>query len=289
MLYELFVAPFVESEALRRALVAALVLSVSAGPVGVFLMLRRMSLTGDAMSHAILPGVGAAFLLSGLAIIPMTIGGLVAGLAVALLSGLVSRLTRQREDASLAAFYLISVAAGVLLVSLKGSDIELEHVLFGDILSLNRDSLIVIGGTASLSLVGMALIWRPLVAECLDPVFLRSVSTAGPAAHLIFLVLVVLNLVGAFQALGSLLAVGLMMLPAATARFWVRSLEAVIGVAVAIAVLSSYLGLVLSHAAGIDPGPTVILAAGAIYVGSLLFGRRGIVFDRLRPARHRAA
>ena len=131
------------------------------------------------MSHAILPGAAAGFLVSGLAILPMTLGGFVAGLVVALLAGLVSRLTAQREDSSLAAFYLISLALGVLLVSLKGSNVDLMHVLFGTVLALNDDALILIGGVATVSLVGLALIWRPLVAECFDPTFLRSVSRAG--------------------------------------------------------------------------------------------------------------
>ncbi len=134
-------------------------------------------------------------------------------------------MTVQREDASLAALYLISLAAGVLLVSLRGSSVDLMHVLFGTVLALNNDALILIGGIATVTLVLLALIWRPLVAECFDPVFLRSVNSAGPVVHLLFLMLVVLNLVGGFQALGTLLSVGLMMLPAAAARFWTRRLE----------------------------------------------------------------
>ena len=288
-MYDFLIAPFVEDHALRAALAAALILAVSAAPVGVFLMLRRMSLAGDALSHAVLPGVAVAFLLSGLAVIPMTIGGLIAGLIVALASGFVTRVAKQREDISFAAFYLISLALGVLLVGFKGEDLELEHVLFGDILALSGDSLMVIGITSTLSLVGMALIWRPLAAESLDPGFLRSVSGAGRWAHFAFLVLVVLNLVGAFQALGSLLAVGLMMLPAATARFWVRSLEATVGLSMLLASLAAIAGLLLAHHFGFDPAPAIILVAGAFYLLSIVLGRRGILFDRWRPARHRIA
>ena len=289
MSLDMLYAPFVEFAFMRRALAGAVILAISAGPVGVFLMFRRMSLAGDAMSHAILPGAAAGFLVSGLAILPMTIGGFVAGLVVALLAGLVSRVTLQREDTSLAAFYLISLALGVLLVSLKGSNVDLMHVLFGTVLALNDDALVLIGGVATVSLVGLALIWRPLFAECLDPTFLRSVSKAGQPVHLIFLALVVLNLVGGFQALGTLLAVGLMMLPAAAARFWVRSLEAVIAVAVGFGVASAYLGLLLSYYFGAASGPSIILFAGALYLVSLVFGRRGMVFSQSRPARHRIA
>jgi zinc/manganese transport system permease protein len=285
----LLVSPFVEFDFMRRALAGAVILALSAGPVGVFLMFRRMSLAGDAMSHAILPGAAAGFLVSGLAIVPMTIGGFVAGLVVALLAGLVSRLTTQREDTSLAAFYLISLALGVLLVSLRGSNVDLMHVLFGTVLALNNDALILIGGVATVSFFGLALIWRPLFAECLDPSFLGSVSRAGQAVHLSFLAIVVLNLVGGFQALGTLMAVGLMMLPAAAARFWVRRLEAVIGLAIAIGVASSYLGLLISFYLEVASGPAIILVAGAFYIASLLVGRRGIVFSRTQPTRHRIA
>lgn len=288
-MWDFFIAPFTEDAALRHALTATFALALSAGPVGIFLMLRRMSLAGDSLSHGVLPGVAVAFLLSGLAAIPMTIGGLIAGLIVALASGFVTRVAKQREDISFAAFYLISLALGVLLVSLRAHDLELEHVLFGDILHLTSDSLLVVGLTSSISLLGMALIWRPLVAESLDPGFLRSVSVAGRWAHLSFLVLVVLNLVGAFQALGSLLAVGLMMLPAATARFWVRGLEAMTGLASLLAVVSSYIGLLLAHHFGVDPAPSIILVAGAFYLASIFLGRRGVLFERWRPSRHRVA
>ena len=288
-MYAYFIAPFAEFGFMQRALAGAVILSISAGPIGVFLMFRRMSLAGDAMAHAILPGAAAGFLVSGLAILPMTIGGFAAGLVVALLAGLVSRLTLQREDTSLAAFYLISLALGVLLVSLRGSNVDLMHVLFGTVLALNNDALLLIGAVSSVSLLGLALIWRPLFAECLDPTFLRSVSKAGQPVHLIFLALVVLNLVGGFQALGTLMSVGLMMLPAAAARFWVRSIEAVSGLAVMIGIVSSYLGLLLSYHLEVASGPSIILVAGVVYIASLILGRRGVLFSRTQPTRHRIA
>ena len=288
-LYEFFISPFADYAFMRRALVGASVLSISACPVGVFLMLRRMSLMGDAMAHAILPGAAIGFLFSGLAILPMTFGGLAAGLLVALCAGAVSRLTIQKEDASLAAFYLISLALGVLLVSLKGSTVDLMHVLFGTVLALNDAALTLIAAVATISVVGLAVVWRPLVAECLDPVFLRTVSKAGSPVHFIFLMLVVLNLVSGFQALGTLLAVGLMMLPAAAARFWFRDLEPMCLAAMLIGLVSSYLGLVVSYHVSIASGPAIILTAGVIYLASLAFAPRGILFTRLKPQRHRIA
>jgi len=286
--YDLVLAPFVDFEFMRRALVGTAALSLSACPVGVFLMLRRMSLSGDAMAHAILPGAAVGFLVSGLKLLPMTFGGLVAGLLVALVSGAVSRSTIQKEDASLAAFYLISLALGVLLVSLKGSSIDLMHVLFGTVLALDNQALVLILCIAAFSLAGLALIWRALVAECMDPVFLRSVSRAGPFVHFGFLVLVVLNLVGGFEALGTLLSVGLMMLPAAAARFWARGLTAMCALAVAFGMVSSLAGLLVSYHLNVASGPAIVLSAGFIYALSLAFGRRGLVAGRL-AVRHRTA
>jgi zinc/manganese transport system permease protein len=288
-LYTLLVDPFVQFAFMRRALAGAVVLSLSACPVGVILMLRRMSLTGDAMAHAILPGAAAGFLVAGLQIVPMTLGGLIAGLIVALGAGAVSRLTVQREDASMAALYLISLALGVLLVSLRGSSVDLMHVLFGTVLGLNNDALLLIAGIGTLTVFTLAVIWRPLVAECFDPIFLRTVSSAGPYVHTAFLVLVVMNLVGGFQALGTLLCVGLMMLPAATARFWTRQLEPMCLLAIGIGIVSSLFGLLLSYHASLPSGPAIILTAGVFYIVSLIVAPRGLGALSGAPRAHRAS
>jgi zinc/manganese transport system permease protein len=288
-MYELLVGPFVEYGFMQRALGGCLLLCLSSCPVGVFLTLRRMSLTGDAMSHAILPGVAVGFLLYGLEIVPMTIGGLAAGAAVALGAGMVSHLTVQKEDASLAAFYLISLALGVLIVSIRGSSTDLMHVLFGTVLALDRSGLTLIAGIALVTLATLTIFWRALVAECMDPLFLRSVSRLGTPAHLVFLGLVVLNLVGGFQALGTLLSVGLMMLPAIAARFWADRVGTICLVAIGFGMASCVAGLLISYHHALPAGPSVILCAGVLYMLSILFGARGIVPSRMRGRRHRTA
>lgn len=286
MLYDVLVAPFAEFEFMRRALVGALALSIGAAPVGVFLMLRRMSLTGDAMAHAILPGAAIGYLLAGLSLPAMTFGGLAAGLAVAVGAGAVARVTALKEDATLAAFYLISLALGVVIVSLRGSNVDLLHVLFGSVLALDDDTLLLLAGIATLTLLVFAAILRPLALECADPSFLRSVSRAGAPVHLAFMALVVMNLVGGFHALGTLLAVGIMMLPAAAARLWTDDLTGLLAVAALVASLSSVAGLLLSYHAGLPSGPAIILMAGALYLVSVVFGRAGGIVRRLRPVRH---
>ena len=284
--YDLLVAPFVEFGFIRRALVGCAALALGSAPVGVFLMLRRMSLTGDAMAHAILPGAAIGFLVAGLSLPAMTLGGLVAGLLVALLAGMVSRTTILREDATLASFYLISLASGVVLVSLRGNNVDLMHVLFGTVLALNDPALFLLAGIATASMLTLALLWRPIVLECVDAQFLRSVSRTSGLAHAVLSVLVVVNLVGGFQALGTLLAVGLMILPAASARLWTRELGPLIGLSVAFGLASALAGLVLSFHAELPSGPAIILAAGVGWLLSLLFGSTGGVLRRLWPAHH---
>ena len=286
MPYDLFVAPFTEFAFMRRALAGVLALALGAGPIGVFLMLRRMSLVGDAMAHAILPGAAVGFLLSGLSLFAMTAGGLIAGFVVALLTGLVARATELKEDAALATFYLLSLALGVTIVSIKGTNVDLLHVLFGNVLALDDQTLLLIAANATISLVVLALIYRPLVIECVDPGFMRSVSRAGGPAHLAFLALVVITLVSGFHALGTLLAVGIMMLPAAIGRFWARDITLMITIATVSGIVSGYAGLLLSFHAGVASGPAVILVAGAFYVASLLFGRVGGLLRQLFPGRH---
>jgi len=275
MLFDIFIAPFTDFEFMRRALVGMFALSVGAPPIGVFLMLRRMSLIGDAMAHAILPGAAIGFLFAGLSLFAMAGGGLIAGFLIAIGAGLIARSTPLKEDASLAAFFLISLALGVTIVSLKGSNIDLMHFLFGSVLSIDNAALLLILGITSVSLFVLALIWRPLVLDCVDPGFLRSVSRAGGPAHVAFLGLVVLNLVGGFQSLGTLLAVGIMMLPAITSRFWSRDVTGMMAVAVVSAAISSYAGLLLSYYANLPSGPAIILVAGLIYVLSIALGPIG--------------
>jgi len=285
-MYALLIAPFADFEFMRRALAGAVMIALGGAPLGVFLMLRRMSLMGDTMAHAILPGAAIGFLLSGLNLFAMAAGGLIAGLAVALSAGAVARLTQLKEDAALAAFFLVSLALGVTIVSMRGTNVDLLNFLFGSVLALDNETLLLMATIVTLSLLVFAVIWRPLVLESVDPGFLRSVSHSGAPAHVAFLILVVMNLVAGFFALGTILSVGIMIVPAAIGRFWARDVTMMILVAVSAGVVSGMAGLILSFHTGTPSGPTIILVAGALYIGSVLFGRVGGVIPRLFPRRH---
>ena len=285
-MYDLLIAPFVDYGFMRRALVACLALALSGSTIGVFLILRRMSLMGDALAHALLPGAAVGFLLGGLSLPAMSAGGFVAGILVALLSGMVARYTSLREDASFAAAYLTALALGVLLVSLRGSSVELMHLLFGSILAVDDASLLLVASTTTITLVAMAAIYRPLVVECFNPGFLAALGERGGLYHYAFLGLAVLNMVAAFQALGTLMALGLVLLPAIAASFWARDVDRMMLVSAPIALLSAWIGLLVSYHGGLPSGPSIVLSASAFYVGSLLFGSHDSVRRKLARAPH---
>lgn len=285
-IWEGLVGPFVEFGFLRRALVGCVALSLSAPPLGVFLMLRRMSLTGDVLAHGILPGVALGFLLAGLSVPAMAVGGLVAGLGIAIGAGAISRATGGREDAALAALYLAALAVGVVMISWRGSSVELTHILFGSVLGVDDLALLMMGGAASATLLFLAVAWRPLVLECFDPSFARAVGVRGSAWHLGLMALVVVSLVAAFQAVGTLMAVGLMMLPAIAARHWARGVGAMVLVSVAVALTATLAGLLLSFHADVPSGPAIVLAAAALWSVSLVFGPVDGLAARWWPRRH---
>ncbi|MGA8137769.1 MULTISPECIES: metal ABC transporter permease [Pseudomonas] len=264
--------PFQDFVFMRRALIGGLVLACSTAPLGVFLILRRMSLIGDAVAHGILPGAAIGFWIAGLSLPALTLGGLGAGMGMAGLSAWITRRTGLREDASLAAIYPISLASGVLILGIAGKRLDLLHLLFGSALAVDGPTLTGMLWVCSISLIVMALIYRPLLLDTLDPLFLQTVSRLGPLAHGVFLTLVVLNLVIGFQAIGALMVVGLMMLPAIASRFWSRNLPVLMLIAAVIGCVSVTLGLLLSFYYSLPSGPAIVLVAGGFYLLSVVFG-----------------
>ena len=289
MLADALLGPFFEFAFMRRALVGCLALSLAAPPLGVFLVLRRLSLIGDALGHAILPGVALGATLGGLSLAAMSAGGIAAGLVIVMLAGLAARGTGLREDASLAGVYLVALALGVAIVSAGRTGVDLMDLLFGAVLGVDDGALLFIASVATLTLFALALIWRPLVVETFDPGFLHHAGGGGALWHLLFLALVVLNLVAAFHALGTLMAVGLMMLPATGARFWSGTVGGQVTAAVAMAMVASVSGLLVSFHADVPSGPAIVLAAGVLWAGGLVAGPQGSLMRRWIRRPHLAA
>ena len=271
---------------MRRAFVATTVLSVSVAPVGAFLVLRRLSLAGEAMAHAITPGIVIGFVTAGLSVMSLLVGGLIAGVGVALLTAFLARRTILRSDASLASLYLIALAVGIFILSAAGSAVPLKSFLFGSILGIDDASMLLVGGVATVTLVAFAFLLRPLIVSTCDPIFFETQTRRPWLVDQGFMLLLVLNLLAAFKTLGTLMAVGLMILPATAARYWASTITAQLVLGFLFALASCWIGLTLSYLFPETPsGPAIVLVAGAFFLFSAIFGPLGFG----RPLRKRSA
>jgi zinc/manganese transport system permease protein len=273
--YSLLIGPFESFGFMRTALVACFALALANGPIGTLVLLRRMSLEGDVLSHAVMPGAALGFLYAGYSLAALSLGGFLTGVLVAGSAGLVARFRPKRPEVSLAAFYLVSLALGVIIVSARGSNVDLMHVLFGTVLAVDMRNLLFIAIISSAALLVLAAIYRPLAIDSFDPAFLRSIGASGGGVYRgAFVLIVVLNLVASFQAFGTLLAIGPMLLPAAAALCWTQKIWATIALGVAIGMAADYAGLLISYYANLPSGPAIVLAGGAMY-GLSIIGTAG--------------
>jgi zinc/manganese transport system permease protein len=275
------IIPFESFGFMRIALVACIALALANGPIGTLLIMRRESLGGNVLSHAVMPGAALGFLYAGYSLAALTLGGLLTGLAVAGLAALTARSGPQRQDSNLIAFYLVSLSFGVLIVAARGSQADLMHVLFGTVLAVDVKALLLIASISSLTMLVVAALYRPLAVESFDPAFLRAVGGGGGTFRAIFITLVVLNLVANFQAFGTLLAIGPMLLPAAAARCWTHKVWPMIALATVIGMVAALAGLLVSYYANLPSGPVIVMGSGMIYGLSLLAAGR----MRLKPAK----
>lgn len=259
---------------MRRGLASALLLSVSGGLLGSVLVLRRLALMGDALSHSLLPGIALAWILCGPKPGALFLGALIAGLITALGSALLSRLTRIKEDAAFGSLFLLFFGGGVALLSRVPTRLNLEHFLFGSVLGVSAADLQLTGAVTAGTLLLFALAYRPILLECFDPIFFRAGGGKGGVIHLGLLALTVLNLVSALQTMGVVLALGLFLLPAASAYLWCDHFRRLLLLAVAIAMAGSVGGILLSYYAGIASGAAIVLTLGAIFVLSAIFSPR---------------
>jgi zinc/manganese transport system permease protein len=267
-LYALLIGPFESFSFMRIALVACLALALANGPLGILLLLRRMALDGNVLSHAVMPGAALGFVYAGHSLTALSTGGLASGALVAGLTGLLGRDGPMRQETALIAFYLVTLALGVTLVALFGSNVDTVRVLFGTVLAIDVRALLQIATVCTLTMLLLALFYRPMAVDSFDPVFLRMVGGNGMRG--LFVVLLLLNLVVSFQAFGTLLAIGPMLLPAAAARCWTQRPGVMIVLASSLGMLSCYAGLLLSYHRNLPSGPAIVMAAGAVYGISLL-------------------
>ena len=276
-----------QDAAFRSAVAGGLALAFGGAPLGVLLIARRISLIGDALSHALLPGIAVAYLLAG----PnnpaaLTAGALIAALVVAGLSTLLARTRSMPEDASLAVFYLTALALGVVIIG-RYADAEAVHeLLFGTPGALDRGGLMLAASAATATLLSLGLFVRGFVAETADPTFMRAAGVRGGWLHLLLMALVALNLVAGFRAFGALMTVGQMIVPAVAARFWGRTYVRQASLAVAFSATASILGVLIAQAFGLEAGAMMTLVAAALFAISAVAGTHNGLLRNLPGSGH---
>ncbi len=256
------IAPFLEHEFMRIALLALVFIDIMFAPLSLFMVARRMSMMGDALSHALLPGVVGATLLG----LPLIVGGLSAGFLIALLTPLLARLNKTHDDVAFAFISMLSLALGVAL--LPASGLDLTHVLFGAILTLETLTPLIVA--AFFLTVTLVFTYKKLVLETIDPLFLQVQSRFAFIWPMLFLLLMAVALTASFQAIGTLLTVGLLLLPHLTARIFSRTARGQMMLSAVLLIFSGYCGLLLSYHANFLPTPAILLACALIYLLSLI-------------------
>lgn len=259
-----------------RGLLISVLLGTGGGLLGCVLLQRRMALMGDALAHSILPGLGVAYLLFGEGVWSLFLGALLAGLLTATGSSLISRLTRLKEDAAFSALFIISFGVGVALVSLARERVRVNllHFLFGNILGVGSADLWLAFTATALTVLVFAVFYRPIAIETFDPGFYRASGRNVLIVHAGILGLTVLNLVAALQAMGTVLALGLLILPAVTATFWTCRWGDMLALSVVVAVAGATLGLFTSYHLQVPSGPCIVGLLGVLFLLSAIFSPR---------------
>ncbi|MFN2290063.1 MAG: metal ABC transporter permease [Anaerolineae bacterium] len=263
-----------------RGLLASLMVGTLCAVVGTYVVLRGMAFFGDALAHAILPGVAIAYLLGA----NIFWGALLMGLITALGIGYVSRRGQVKEDTAIGVIFAASLALGVALLStVQNYSVDLTHILFGDVLGVSTSDLWLTAGLGLLVLLAVVLLYKELLVISFDPVLAATLRLPLSTLQYLLLVLIALTIVVSLQTVGVALMVAMLVTPAATAYLLTRRLWHMMIVGAAVGVLSSIGGLYLSFYVNIASGSAVVLVATALFIVAFLFAPgRGIIASWLR-------
>ncbi len=271
---------------MQRALAACVLIGFLNGFIGGFVMLRRMALMADSLSHSLLPGLAVGVILFGLAPAGLFFGALSAALLVALGAQLLARGSRVKEDTALAILYTVAFSAGVVLLSFVKVRVSLLHYLFGNILGVSNQDLWVSYGVAALVLPLLVAAERPLKLLLFEPSVAQSQGIPSGLLNVGLVVALVLTMVSSLQAVGVILLLGLLISPAATVYLLCDSYAAVLWGGGALGVVGSVTGLWLSYWLALPSGACIVLVLGALFCLAYLFSPRYGLLPKFLRARH---
>lgn len=265
---------------MQRGLMAATIIGVVCAVIGCYVVLRSMAFLGDALAHAILPGVAIAYLLGG----SLLLGALVAAVVVALAIGFFSRGGTIREDTAIGVLFAAALALGVALISsIRTYAKDLSHILFGDILGISVSDLWTVAILSGLVLITLFALYRPFLVVSFDPILAQTLRLPAEFLRNLMLILLAITIVVSMKAVGIGLVAAMLVTPAAAAYLLTRRLPSMMAVSGLIGGLSSMIGLYLSYYLNIASGAAIVLVATAFFLLAFFFSpRRGLVWKMIQ-------
>lgn len=252
---------------LNRALITSIIVGIVCGTVGSLIVLRGLSLMGDAMSHAVLPGVALSFLFG----IPMFVGALITGMIASIFIGYITSSSKTKPDAAIGISFTAFLASGIIIISLINTTTDLYHILFGNLLAITNSAFLTTIVIGSIVLILIIIFYRPLMISTFDPTFSRMSGLNTTLLHYFVMLLLSLVTVASIQTVGIILVVELLITPASTAFLISKKLYSMMIIASLISVISSIVGLYYSYIYNIPSGATIVLCTFVIYIITLFF------------------
>lgn len=274
-----FLDPF-QYEFMIRALIAALLVGVISSVLSCYLVVKRWALLGDAISHAVLPGVAIAFLLK----ISFFIGALFTGVLTALGIGIVTKYSKIKEDAAIGVMFTTAFAFGILLMSLiRAKSIDLYHILFGNVLGVSTTDLVLTAVTGFAVLIVIIMLFKELLLHAFDPIMAASIGLPTTFYHYLLMFLLSMTIVASLQTVGIVLVIAMLVTPGATAYLLVKRMPTMMLVAALIGIISALFGLYFSFYFNVASGAMMVLVTGLLFLLAFLFSPKdGLVWKTLK-------
>lgn len=269
MLYTFLIEPL-SYDFMQRALLMSVMIGVVCAMFSCFLILKGWSLMGDAVSHAVLPGLALAYLAG----LPLTVGAFVAGLLCAAATGFLRNHSRVKEDAVMGIVFSGMFALGLVLLTRIETDVHLMHVLFGNVLGISQNDMIEAIAISAFAFLAMMIWRRDIMLYCFDPSHARAIGLNVRFIHFGLLILLALTIVAALKAAGVILVIAMLIAPGATAFMVTRSFDRMMAVAVLVSVVSCITGTVASYHLDTATAPLIVVIQAGLFILALIRGRR---------------
>lgn len=287
-IFDFLIEPF-QYEFIHRALIASIITGISCGLIGAFIMLRRMSLLGDALAHAVLPGVVIGFMIAGKGQVAIFIGAVISGFITVVLISYINRNSKIKEDTSIGVIFTGAFALGILLVSqLKQVHIDLSSYLFGDVLGVSTDDIILSSIIMFAIIISVILFYKQLLITSFDPTLAMSIGISTAAVHYFLMSLLSMTIVTSLQSVGIVLLVAMLITPPATAYLLTDRMKPLLFLSAGLGTLSGVTGLFLSYYFNFSSGASMVLVSVTFFALAFFFSPKEGVLTRAIRRRKKA-